>query len=1170
MKKSKLFGSRLVENVFNPKTPRVIMFSDSDSITRQVFEEGDLLDANSIRKILLKGGFSSGVGGGSQPSIDYVDLKAQIDKLKNYIDERDNLISDARRLIAANTTNITQNATSIKEIRNIISNFNIGNALYVGEVEPSTKDVLWLDTSDGVHLDSSNSDELLKIKEAIKDIYSNMGTINKMILNGIVAGNSNSSARQMIMRTADPIRPTEITEEHNVNTDPTQPNTTDVEPTVNHISIKMDTAINFSKNRQNLIDGELLYYTDRKKVVLYKDGKFNVVGSEQSSGGSGGGISVEDLYATHLDHLTFTDGDSSYSVQVDQSGKITVRKKIVQTTKVGNVDPAWKVYVDHLLCINEVYCGGVNNDNQICSHNFIELANGSNSDINLNGLMLLYTDGTLYGNGHNGFKWKTLKLDGIIKAGSTYLIRGQRCNTNKGAFIEVNSYDQIWMDGDNPIGFSQDASSFYLCVGDIDNNWVYDQQGNPLDKGELKSPWNKNFTYQGYIDSCGFGSGSVYEGDATFQVNSTDNAKDCVYIRWFMLEPAKQGNKAYGARKTKSLWTYINMNTQTQFVGNVPMYYYPDNLKQRFTPKASWEGKNFFTNKTSFDPFKPNCLRCTFGMQATVDTTNHKLASRCFNWVSVGCYDEYLQYRKQGDTGWATVRSITKGDSLNTANINHFIDHYDRLRWRTPSGTWVTTHKVVLSNIFEEGVYEFRVGRYNDDSYKSKIYTTTVITSQHVDTYGFTFIQETDQQGFSWLDYRPWVRSAGMIAKEDFDFLVNTGDIAQNGNRENEWIDYYSALDMHVPNKTEMFTIGNNDLCSENPTLLTDGEDATSKFNHINVLKYFTFELDPDLDYSFEYNGNRYPLYSLYYFKYGKYGFVCLNSETSEASSKTYIGTADAQFTNAANASIESWFEALMNKNVFAVKPFIYMHEMPFTMVTWQFMKGSAGREGSHLNVYNSQGKYRFSRLFKKHGIKMVFGGHKHTYTLSKPIYDAPDGYIKSDNKVDSSVDLMGEVTDDLSRKPVIQVTRQQDIDNTNNYARYELVDKITAPTYVMSQATGYKLVSNKEQPSGDEYTIPWLLSYFKASSNSTAPTENRKQHYPMYIKFKVFHDTVLVQAKQIHGVWDVNEDKNTAKWDPNKQISNLTVVGMTCEPTTEADKAAYNVNDPKEYAITL
>lgn len=99
MKKSKLFGSRLVENVFSPKTPRVIMFSDSDSITRQVFEDGDILDANSIRKILMKGGFSSGGHSGSGSSVDYLDLKSQIDNLKNYIDGKDNIINDARRLI---------------------------------------------------------------------------------------------------------------------------------------------------------------------------------------------------------------------------------------------------------------------------------------------------------------------------------------------------------------------------------------------------------------------------------------------------------------------------------------------------------------------------------------------------------------------------------------------------------------------------------------------------------------------------------------------------------------------------------------------------------------------------------------------------------------------------------------------------------------------------------------------------------------------------------------------------------------------------------------------------------------------------------------------------------------------------------------------------------------
>ena len=174
------------------------------------------------------------------------------------------------------------------------------------------------------------------------------------------------------------------------------------------------------------------------------------------------------------------------------------------------------------------------------------------------------------------------------------------------------------------------------------------------------------------------------------------------------------------------------------------------------------------------------------------------------------------------------------------------------------------------------------------------------------------------------------------MAKENFDFLINTGDIAQSGNRENEWIDYYEALDTFTPNKTEMFTIGNNDLCSEQPTLLTDGEDATSKFNHINVLRYFTFELDPDFDYNFTWNGDTYPLYSLYYYTYGDFSFVCLNSETAEASSKTYNnGIADASFAQAANQSIETWFESLMNSGKLIKKPFVYMHEMPFTMVTW-------------------------------------------------------------------------------------------------------------------------------------------------------------------------------------------------------------------------------------------
>jgi hypothetical protein len=58
---------------------------------------------------------------------------------------------------------------------------------------------------------------------------------------------------------------------------------------------------------------------------------------------------------------------------------------------------------------------------------------------------------------------------------------------------------------------------------------------------------------------------------------------------------------------------------------------------------------------------------------------------------------------------------------------------------------WVTTHKVVLSNTFEAGEYEYQVGRFTDESYKSKIYKTNVASNSDIAANGFTFIQETDQ-----------------------------------------------------------------------------------------------------------------------------------------------------------------------------------------------------------------------------------------------------------------------------------------------------------------------------------------------------------------------------------------------------------------------------------------
>lgn len=378
-----------------------------------------------------------------------------------------------------------------------------------------------------------------------------------------------------------------------------------------------------------------------------------------------------------------------------------------------------------------------------------------------------------------------------------------------------------------------------------------------------------------------------------------------------------------------------------------------------------------------------------------------------------------------------------------------------------------------------------------------------------------------------------------------------------------------------------MFTVGNNDLCGKDFSELTDGEVNTSKYNHINVLRYFTFEMDPDNPCQVTWEENTYPIYSTYSFNYGKYHFVSLNSEYAQASSKMYKNKdidsdkGDITFAQAVNAAIEEWFikdlKSWKQTEEFPTgceKCIVYTHDAPFSIVTYDFMNtNTTARAGSKLNTINNNGTYRFSRLFKKMGIRLVMAGHKHTYGISKPIYDAPIEYLEG-NKASSAVDILsGEITTDMSRKPVIQVLRQDQV-QVNNFARYEVVENITAPTYVTCQATGYKLISNKEQPSGDAYRIPWLLAYFPAATSSSNPKENTAQHKPMYIKYDVSDTNIKITAVQINGIWEV--DSSSTKYDFNNQIENLTIDKMTLSTSTEEDLAIYSPDNQNFYTLKL
>lgn len=1028
-------------------------------------------------------------------------------------------------------------------------------------------DVLWIDPQENMDLFAADDETIVAIRSAISQLQNEVNELKRVQTIGVIPGNTTSGYRRILMSLAEPEAPdgVDIPEE----IDEEEPDTQLANNTVTCVCAKMDTASNFAANRQDLVDGEILFYTDKGRFGIYYRGKFYLNGSSGESSGSGEGISLEDLYSLNLEKLNFTNGLQNFEVGVDDKGNFVVKQFSNNVINVGSPDSTWGNYISQYLCINSLYCGGEEDEQCQCSHNYVELANGSKRDINLNGIYLLYTDGTKRDSADIGYVWDILPLRGIISAGSTFVIRGGRCNQDKDSFITVDNYDMIWEKNNSPIRFNQGCSSFYLVVGeDFRNN---------IDNNTLNNPWLSTSTRVGYIDSCGFGTGSVGEGSATFTIDEDWNK--LLFVRWFMLEPAKQGNKAYGSRKTVDLWTYINLEKQTTNLGNSVQYYYPDNIKERYKPMASFLGKTFFTNKTKFNKNHANYINITFGIQAT---DNGVGATRCFNWVSVGHYNEFVEYRRKGTSTWIKHYSISENNASNPNWVTKYLDYYKRFRWIASDGTIVTTHKCIIKNIVA-GEYEYRIGRDDNHLYYSDILSFNVVSNS--DVTNFSFIQISDQQGFNWQEYTAWKKTSYVIKNNEnnFDFFINTGDITQSGNRISEWLDYYDGKKLNIE-KPEMFTIGNNDLCGHVSTQLTDGNDATSKYSHINVLRYFCFELDVDNDYYFEWNGEEYPIYSLYSFNYGTYHFVSLNSEIAIASSKMYIDweddsyAGDRTFAENANAHIEDWFKKDLqlwkgnnNEPTDCSKCIVYMHEMPFTIVTWKFLKGEGARVGSHLNTINSRGEYRFSRLFKKYGIRLVMGGHKHTYSVSKPIYDAPTNYINDSNTINQSIDLMDDLTIDDTRKPIIQVTNASHVKQNDPFARYEVVNRLNAPIYIMSQASGYKLVSNKEQPSSGVYTIPWLLAYIKAKSDTDEKTtENMAQHYPMYVRYDLTDDNITATIKQVHGIWNVNLDTNKSSFDMNRQLTELNPVAMTLHTISDEDRENYGITDINSLTIDL
>ena len=117
----------------------------------------------------------------------------------------------------------------------------------------------------------------------------------------------------------------------------------------------------------------------------------------------------------------------------------------------------------HGLLINMIYGAGTNLTKMPVSHNFIELYNLTNTELNLNGLHIHYKDTTTY------TEWQTLQLKGSVPAYSSFLIVGGRCANpwDTQCRHQIKNYDMVWYDSlGNGMKFSDNGFSVVLSISD--------------------------------------------------------------------------------------------------------------------------------------------------------------------------------------------------------------------------------------------------------------------------------------------------------------------------------------------------------------------------------------------------------------------------------------------------------------------------------------------------------------------------------------------------------------------------------------------------------------------------------------------------------------------------------------------------------------------------------
>ena len=743
------------------------------------------------------------------------------------------------------------------------------------------------------------------------------------------------------------------------------------------------------------------------------------------------------------------DDGKLYRVKVDVLGNpVAVKSEAFTATAPSESDNTNDVY--QALIINQMWGGGDLLTGTSVSHSFIELYNLSNKELNLKGLYVWYKSGTS--------AWESNELVGIIPPYSSYLIVGAEHNSvfKDDCRLKIEEYDMVFKDNNgNPKKFANNGMSVYITIGNKT------PATNP--PRSLTDSAGATTMQPAYVDLMGCGGTSTstdtvtaYEKNYRFGMS-----KSCACRRIDF----------YNGGKAKDQSGYSNGTGDNAADCEIIDYSTCD--VEKYRPRCSKEGHwDMFVSQDPINQNAPNAFILGYGEEET---------TRTFTWQSQLMKSGYVKYREKGTDDWITVKA-------NTSVIQH------------PDCT-VSKHSAIIKGFKIGKTYEYQVGSegYWSDQHEFELKNKTSDTIK--------VLWESDEQSWTSGEMRAFKNVFNSIKNDwhsesqskdfkmsDFDFILETGDISQNGRRRPEYYWYFDALQGVNYDKPIMATMGNNDLLEK-------------KFGQC-FANFFT-------------NEGQWAN-SVYHFMVGNTEFICLNSNT-DYDYVTGFGTLGSyQSTDEFLFEQAKWLDNyLATRKTNPTWTIIYMHLSPFTCVRTK-----------RCQV--------FVPIFEKHKVPLVLCGHNHLYTRTPFIYTGMKEVTTAGDiqKYNTYYDFTKKATTTwVDERTLPNATGSKGINHTNDTAKGTL--------YIQCPSTGWKNSGKEthitkfpeEAVAGYDYNVNGHSdgrAWFSEVENTVKKSA--------YLTLEISDTKIVGKAYQITGAKLLNEyNGKTYEYSPEIEDANVT-----------------------------